>query len=273
MIASPSDVAVERQAIRDLIHEWNAINSEDRRIVLMPVAWDTHASPEMGDRPQALINKQVLRDCDLLVAVFWTRIGSPTGVSASGTVEEIEEHLAGGRQAMVYFSRVPVEAGSVDQEQYSALLEFRSACEGRGLIEAYDSVQEFRDKFRRQLSQKIIQAYGGETREGEFAAQIIAEPSVVAMSVEARELLDWAAQDKDGTILRFETMGGTGIQTNRRQFSEMGNPRSEAKWTAALRELQQLDLVEAIGYKNQVFRVTDEGYRVADRLRGGVKSD
>ena len=61
--------------------------------MLLPVGWETHATPAMGDRPQAIINKQILAGCDLLVAVFWTRLGSPTGAAASGTVEEIEEHL------------------------------------------------------------------------------------------------------------------------------------------------------------------------------------
>ena len=40
MIASPGDVAKERQLIRDVIHEWNAIHAEDRKIVLMPVGWE-----------------------------------------------------------------------------------------------------------------------------------------------------------------------------------------------------------------------------------------
>lgn len=69
MIASPSDVATERRNIRDVIHEWNAIHSEDQQIVLMPLGWETHASPKMGDSAQNIINKQVLDRCDLLIAV------------------------------------------------------------------------------------------------------------------------------------------------------------------------------------------------------------
>jgi len=85
MIASPSDVASERNLIREILHEWNVINSDMRKIVLLPIAWETHSSPEMGDRPQAIINKQ-LKDCDLLVGVFWARIGTATGEYPSGTV-------------------------------------------------------------------------------------------------------------------------------------------------------------------------------------------
>jgi hypothetical protein len=147
MIASPGDVSAERQVVRDVVHEWNAVHSEDKGIVLMPVGWETHAHPAMGARPQEIINRDVLSGCDLLVAAFWTRIGSPTGVSASGTVEEIDEHLKAAKPAMIYFSRAPVRPESIDDAQYRALLGFRANCESRGLIETYDSLGDFREKF------------------------------------------------------------------------------------------------------------------------------
>jgi hypothetical protein len=85
MIASPSDVSQERQIARNVIAEWNTVHS-DRKTVLIPVGWETHSVPDTGDRPQAIINGQLLKDADLLIAVFWTRIGSPTGGAPSGTV-------------------------------------------------------------------------------------------------------------------------------------------------------------------------------------------
>ncbi|HEX4117404.1 MAG TPA: hypothetical protein VHX99_01265, partial [Rhizomicrobium sp.] len=87
MIASPNDVASERRLIKEVVQEWNAIHAQHRGLVLMPLGWETHSSPELGERPQGIINKQILKDCDLLIAVFWTRLGSPTGKSESGTVE------------------------------------------------------------------------------------------------------------------------------------------------------------------------------------------
>jgi hypothetical protein len=101
MIASPSDVSEERQIVREVLNEWNYVQSEDRRLVLLPVGWETHSTPAMGDRPQAIINDQVLKGCDLLVSMFWTRIGSPTGKEASGTVEEIKDHIQIGKPAML----------------------------------------------------------------------------------------------------------------------------------------------------------------------------
>src|SRR5687768_15783779 len=93
-------------------------------------------------------------------------------VSTSGTVEEIDEHLKTGKPAMVYFSAAPVRPDSVDDAQYKALREFRSACEKRGLIETYDSLGEFREKFVRQLAQAVIREFssGTEDEVSEFAA-------------------------------------------------------------------------------------------------------
>ncbi len=76
MIASPSDVSAERGLIREVLAEWNAVHSEMRGLVLLPIGWETHSTPEMGDRPQSIINKQILKDCDLLVGVFCGEQGS-----------------------------------------------------------------------------------------------------------------------------------------------------------------------------------------------------
>jgi len=275
MIASPGDVSAERQVVRDVVHEWNVVHSEDKGIVLMPVGWETHAHPTMGARPQEIINKHVLAGCDLLVAVFWTRIGSPTGVSASGTVEEIDEHLKSGKPAMIYFSRAPVRPDSVDDAQYKALLDFRAGCEGRGLVEAYDSLTEFREKFVRQLAQVVIGDFsaGTEDEVSAFAAAQAdrgGDSAIGALSTEARELLLEAALDKNGIVMRLLTMEGLSIQTNERRLSERGEPRSEARWDAALRQLCEMDLLQDVGHKGELFRLTDRGYDLADQLRAGI---
>lgn len=155
MIAAPGDVASERSIIRDVVYEWNAVHSQKRQIVLLPVGWETHSSPDMGGSPQDIINSQILERCDLLVGVFWTRIGTATSQYASGTVEEIERHIASGKPAMLYFSSQPAVLDSVDQEQYSQLKSFKQSCTNKGLYEGYDSLSEFRDKFYRQLQIKL----------------------------------------------------------------------------------------------------------------------
>ena len=70
MIASPGDVASERAIVRDVVNEWNAVHSSARKLVLLPIVWESHSSPEMGATAQDIINNQVLAKCDLLVGVF-----------------------------------------------------------------------------------------------------------------------------------------------------------------------------------------------------------
>ena len=159
MIASPGDVQDERQAVRDIVHQWNSSHSEDTGLMLRDVGWDTDSVPEMGDRPQEFINKHLLAGCDLLVGMFWTRIGSPTGIAASGTVEEIQQHVAAGKPTMLYFSSAPVSMDSIDLMQYAALKQFRDECRKCGLVESYRTVHEFREKLSVQLARKLNQLY------------------------------------------------------------------------------------------------------------------
>lgn len=268
MIASPSDVATERQNARDIIHAWNAIHAEDRQLVLLPSGWESHAAPLMGDRPQAIINKQVLERCDLLVAIFWTRLGSPTGEAASGTVEEINKHLSAGKQAMIYFSNAPVRPDSVDEQQYGALKQFRKECEGRGLIDTYSSMEEFRDKFTRQLTQTIMREFKrpAAVTEGDIL-DMARQPAVPQVSAEAQQLLLECSEDPGGVVMCIPTLSGTIIQTNRKHLAEMGNPRSEAKWKSAINELVNQELLEPRGQKGELFGITNAGYEAADRLR------
>jgi hypothetical protein len=269
MIATPSDVSNERQVVRDAVHYWNAILADDRRVVLLPVAWETHAHPMMGERPQALINQQVLMDCDLLIAVFWTRLGSPTGEAPSGTVEEIEEHLKAGKPAMIYFSDAPVRLDSVDEAQYRALRDFRADCARRGLIGTFESLSELEVKVRRDLIQLVLDRWAGAADNNDSANTVrwaAAPPLAPALSDDARELLRNAVSDRNGTVLRLRSMGGTSVQANKRNFAESGNPKSEARWESALRELLDEGLLEDRGYKGEVFGVTHQGYEAAERL-------
>lgn len=291
MIASPGDVFDERNLIRDIIHEWNDIHSMASNLVLLPVGWETHSSPFLGDRPQALINKQVLDNCDLLIGVFWTRIGTPTGHAESESVEEIRRHVEAGKPAMVYFSTKPVAPEALDSEQYKKLVDFRNWCKTSGLIETYENLSEFSEKFRRQLqiavrdndyiqsSIRSISAASDQsaTDKNDPATSILKynthpDAKSYELSLEGRELLIQAANSKDGTIVSIRFIGGQTIQANGINFVDSGDRRSVARWEAALEELLDRGLVVALGQKNEIFELTTKGYNVADVLRGSIKT-
>lgn len=276
MIASPGDVTEEREIIRTVIHDWNDVNATTSKVVLSPVGWETHSSPELGNRPQELINTRLLKDCDLLVGVFWTRLGTPTGKAQSGTVEEIQEHVAAGKPAMIYFSSKPVAPQSVDTTQFAEVQVFKDKLKPLGLVEFFDNLQQFREKLAKQLQLCLInnpylqglvreqsQTPTPEIVAGDFREQ----PVRIALSEAARTLLKVAASQQDGTILKLANIGGGGriIRAGGQSFGgERG--RKAAKWENALGELVSEDLIVARGYQDQLFELTHKGWAAADAL-------
>jgi hypothetical protein len=155
LIASPSDVDDEREIVVRVIQEWNDLYSYARRVVLLPLRWETHTAPEYGVRPQEVVNRAIVDSCDLLVGVFWTRIGTPTGNADSGTLEEIERVAKAGKPVMLYFSRVGADPEHLDLAQLARLKTFKEATYPNALTESFKSQIEFRDKLAKQLELKI----------------------------------------------------------------------------------------------------------------------
>lgn len=275
MIASPGDVMKERELVRGIIHETNDLHAANNKTVLLPVGWETHAAPELAGRAQEMINKNILDKCDLLVGIFWTRLGTPTGEAESGTVEEIKRHVDAGKPAMIYFSSVPVAPGSYDVDQWEALLAFRDWCKGKGLIEFYDDTSGFIEKFRRQL-QIILRDSDYLTAQLSTAwSQSADSPetlTTVTLLDEAATLLIEAAKG-DGEIMQFDSVGGKLIQANNTDFCDTWERRKVAKWEAGLAQLEELGLIADQGYKREVFGLTAKGFQVADEAIGKQDSE
>ncbi len=143
LIASPSDLSEERDAAETAIHEWNASNSEADHVVLLPVRWETHVFPEANVRPQASINRQIVDGSDILIGMFWTRVGTNTGVATSGTAEEIDRFSAGNKPVMLYFSERPVAPSAINVQQFEQLRDLQSSTYDRALVGSFTSLQEF----------------------------------------------------------------------------------------------------------------------------------
>jgi hypothetical protein len=148
LVASPGDCAQERKIIPEVIAAWNAVNSLSTAAVIEPVRWETHARPEMGDRPQAIINKQLVRHCDLLIGAFWTRLGTPTGDAESGTAEEIEEFRKAGKPVLLYFSSAPVVPDSLDMEQSKPFSGIAGRLGKRGCTHSTKPTARFASSYR-----------------------------------------------------------------------------------------------------------------------------
>jgi hypothetical protein len=152
MIASPGDVTAERSIVTEELYRWNNANAVSRELILQPVKWETHSSPQLGAHPQTILNERLLLDADIVVGIFGTRIGTATTEFISGSVEEIKRHVSAGKLAMLYFSHVPVDPNSIDQKQWAALQAFKEECKAGGLYAEYASHEELRTEFGHHLT-------------------------------------------------------------------------------------------------------------------------
>lgn len=262
MIASPGDVAAERAIVREVVTEWNTTDGANANTMLMAVGWETDVAPEMGDAPQNIIDKRLLANADLLIGIFWTRLGTPTASYASGAVEEIEEHLKAGKPAMLYFSSAPASPDSVDATQYQALESFRDSCKTRGLYATYGNVDDFRRKFSRDL--QITMSSHGIAAPGSAKHT---DASSDALSTDAAALLKAASADGSGGVIMFERYGGGAeVSAGDKVFNKDAGPRTLARWEAAIEELEKRGFVKAGSSAREVFEVTSPGYAAADAI-------
>jgi hypothetical protein len=154
LIASPSDVAAQREVLTNVVHDWNATHSTAEGIVLLPVKWESHAHPASGDYPQGIINKQIVDDCDLVIGCFWSRLGTATPVASSGTAEEIERLRSKGKKVLLYFSTAPLPQDH-DHDQWQKLKEYQQTFQRDSLYWNYSTPEELRGLATRHLAMVI----------------------------------------------------------------------------------------------------------------------
>ena len=92
-LCGPTDVAKEISLATEVITDWNCQHGEQRGFWIKHQHWSTDTYPDAQETGQGAINKQLIDSTDILVAVFWSRIGTATQNAESGTVEEIRRAL------------------------------------------------------------------------------------------------------------------------------------------------------------------------------------
>lgn len=265
-IASPGDVHQERDEACRMIHNWNAAHSMSRSVLIEPVRVETHSHAVQGGHPQDLINGQLLDRCDLLVAILWSRLGTPTNSDLSGTVQEIREfsEKKGPERVLIFFCDRPLP-NSADLPQVQAVRDFKDSIKGNGLYTPYTEVAEFGSLFRHQLDLAMNQILGGDefiavsdeaTRKVEVVFVPEANTILVAASMSARPTVTLNSSMRRGHVL---SAGG-------KCLNRPGDERSEARWESGLEQLEKCGFVKDASYKGEVFRLTKEGFDAADQL-------
>lgn len=161
-VASPGDVAEERDAVSLVVTEINRILGELLGYAVETVRWETDARPGVGDDPQDVINQQI-GTYDIFIGIMWRRFGTPTKRASSGTGEEFERALSSFRKEgrpiiMFYFRDEPFyTTDERELKQFARVAKFQAELRKLGVLYwSYRSPTDFERHVREHLMRQLL---------------------------------------------------------------------------------------------------------------------
>lgn len=165
-VASSGDLKQEREIIKNLVQEWNYIFGYRNQMYLEPVLFESHIWYDSNQKAQELINSELVDSCDMMIALFWKRIGTKTENAIGGTVEEIEKFSRDGKPTILCFKNSEMTREDFEEygedishiskirKQYKSklTLDFSSSQELKETL--YKQIAHFSDKFREEINHK-----------------------------------------------------------------------------------------------------------------------
>ena len=200
-LASPGDVAAEREAVRRVATEINSTLGMDSGFVINVVGWETDVVPEYGGDPQGIINRRIaeMGQYELFVGIMWNRFGQPTPRAGSGSEEEFQRAVESLEQSgrpwiMLYFNEAPSSLGTqAELEQRGKVLLFKERVRKLSVTKGYDGPADFEARFRQDLTRWLGLRATSAARPpvSEEPAAAPARPAQVAAPAEVRSSEDW----------------------------------------------------------------------------------
>jgi hypothetical protein len=262
---SPGDVIEERKMSYEVLNNWNCINAKSFKIILNPIGWEINSYPESGASPQEILNRQLLDDADILIAIFWTRIGTPTKEYPSGSIEEVSKHIKAGKPVLIYFSNAYVDPRQYNAEQYSKLMEFKREIRGNSFYKEYESKEKFENILSNDLQLLINDKLKG-TMDIDFAEN---EKKKLPFLNKTASIWLQELSSGDGRLLVDELMWGRiSYRTPIREFL----PDDESSITECNIAIEQLKSNKCIDLKinngsQSIYTISEKGYEIASILK------
>ncbi len=264
LFSAPSDVTDEIEAARRVADEWNRTHGRSKSSLVIIKHWSTDSYPASG-KPQEVLNNQLLRNADIVVAVFWARAGTPTCESDSGTLEEIERQIAAGKHVMVYFLDKPINPSKLDMDQAAQVQTIKTRLGESVLYATVATTQEFEKELTRHIALLLSNAQSIETIIANASAP---DAKQIARNISrgARDLLTSAVTSTSAHLVVVASSNGYCIYADNLNLVSDQSRREIAKAKRALQELVSSELVDDENSSGTCFEITALGYEVYDKL-------
>jgi hypothetical protein len=161
---SPGDVAAERKRLITVVEELNRNLAPEFGFDLKLWRWEADATPGLHLLgPQGRIDEDMrIEDADVVVGIFWNRLGTRLPDAESGTAHELhrawEQWKTTGRpQVLLYFCERKSRLKTVAEvAQLLDLFTFREKIPPEQLCWEYESINGFEREVRQHLTRHLL---------------------------------------------------------------------------------------------------------------------
>lgn len=264
MIGSPSDIKEEISIAREVLNNWNNLNSEKNRMVLLPIHWSISSYPAMGKHPQKLLNEQLVEKSDLMICIFGTRLGSPTNTEISGTVEEIKEHRKAGKDVMVFFKNSVDDISSVDPQQLQKIRDFKESIKNDVLWQEFSDAKDFEHK----LSEKLQLYINDNWSNGATDDTALSLTQKIEFSDDEKEIIMKWTKSRSANCHKISVKGGVYYIIGDHQYF-VNSGKEEAEFDDYIERLMRVGFIELERYNKDgkpVYKLKKAAYDYVDSI-------
>ncbi|MBS1660276.1 MAG: hypothetical protein JST68_04415 [Bacteroidetes bacterium] len=149
-ISCTSEIKEETDSIKLIIDEINKTSGKHSGYVIESLNWNLDTYTQIGEDAQEVINNQIDAQYDILVALLWQRIGTPTRRDKSGTIEEINNAITNKKEILLYFKTTPPEnLNLIDLDQLNKINLFKKELQEKGVLyKEFNKIEAFESLFR-----------------------------------------------------------------------------------------------------------------------------
>jgi len=232
-IASPGDLAPERQQFREAIDKLNKGFGDRAEITFEPLGWEDTLST-VGPRSQSVINQDIDR-CNVFILVLNRRWGqdAPDSEYSSYTEEEFHHALNRFRSEQtptifIFFKRVDPSSEADPGPQLQKVMDFRQSLEeSREVIYRYI---DDADSFAREVDQHLRAYAKGELPNGDAVSDTPLLPLPVIEAIkEAREEAEAAVRQAETERKKTEKEAARALELSLKMAEDAAEAALEGK--------------------------------------------
>jgi len=155
LLSAPSDIAQYLDNVKNAIEKFNRELMYDCGICFSTKYWKNDTFPDAGKSAQDIINEQIVKNSDIVIALFGAKLGTPTPKYVSGTIEEISQIADMGGKAMTYFATGKlVDIKNIDPKQLKKVQNFKKNY--LGLYNEFETVEQLENSVYTSLKNLVV---------------------------------------------------------------------------------------------------------------------